>query len=115
MGSGTFQEDRSRNMIAVRASIDGLRKHRCSPAISPRLCQESAHFLRSCVMFRAAQTRAAPCIAPPMGHWYKDRAAIQATKNVRAIAGYRGTHPRITMLATSLPRLDPISMRVAVP
>jgi hypothetical protein len=50
-----------------------------------------------------------------MGHWYKDRAAIQATKNVRAIAGYRGTHPRKIMLATSLPRLDPISMRVAVP
>jgi hypothetical protein len=44
------------------------------------------------VMFHRMQTRAAPCVAPPKRRWYKDRAAIQATKNVRAIAGYRGTH-----------------------
>jgi hypothetical protein len=37
-------------------------------------------FPASSVMFRRAQTRTAPCVAPSIGHWYKGRAAIQATR-----------------------------------
>jgi len=71
-----------------------LEKPHFSPAVSPPPCQVRWCVFAFRVMFRRAQTRAALRIAPPKRRWYKDRAAIQATKNVQAIAGYRGTHAR---------------------
>ncbi|HEY6894573.1 MAG TPA: hypothetical protein VI258_10415 [Rhodanobacteraceae bacterium] len=43
--------------------------------------KEHARSLQFRVMFRRVETRAAHRVAPPQGHWYKDRAAIQATAN----------------------------------
>jgi hypothetical protein len=47
-------------------------------------------FLLPNVMFRRLQTRAASCVAPPKRHWYKDRAAIQATRKSPGDCGVSG-------------------------
>jgi hypothetical protein len=81
-----FSEDQSlARLIFERSALAPLRA--ASPAISSPLCQEQGAFLAFVrdVLSRA-NTRPA-FVAPPLGHWYKDRAAIQATKNVQAIAG----------------------------
>jgi DNA-binding protein HU-beta len=41
--------------------------------------KRTARLCKLRVLFRRVETRAAHRVAPPLGHWYKDRAAIQAT------------------------------------
>jgi len=53
----------------------------------PSVKRNLANFARRSRFLKFAVNRAVTCIARDQGRWYKVCAAIQATKQVRAIAG----------------------------